>query len=269
MMELVDVLGYISAFVIGTILGLIGGGGSILTVPVLVYMLAMSPVLATAYSLFVVGASASVGAFKYMQKGLVDFKTAIVFAIPSFIAVFLTRYYLMPALPDVLFNIGETEIGKDLAIMTLFGIIMLIAALSMIRSKKDKVETNSQRVFNYPLIIIDGLLVGTLTGVVGAGGGFLIIPALVLIAKLPMKLAVGTSLLIIAIKSLIGFIGDVQSGQAIDWQFLLIFTGLSICGIFLGSYWSDKIPSKQLKKGFGWFVLVMAILILIKEILIN
>lgn len=266
-MEIIVLVGYAAAVIIGVSLGLIGGGGSILTVPVLVYILGIDPVLATAYSLFVVGSTSLVGSFTYMKKQLVDYKTALVFAIPSFIAVFLTRKFLVPALPDPLIELGGTEITKNIGIMVFFALIMLAASYSMIKGNgKAKSEEESEVKFNIPLISLEGLVVGLITGLVGAGGGFLIIPALVLLAKLPMKMAVGTSLLIIAAKSLIGFLGDV-SNQTIDWKMLLIFTGLSIVGIFIGSSLSKKINEKALKKGFGWFVLVMGIYIITKELI--
>ncbi|MFM2251063.1 MAG: hypothetical protein RLZZ358_1990 [Bacteroidota bacterium] len=266
-MGVIVIIGFAAAVLIGISLGLIGGGGSILTVPVMVYILKIDPVLATAYSLFVVGSTSLVGAGTYMKKGLVDYKTALVFAIPSFIAVFLTRKFLVPALPDPLFTLGEAIITKNIGIMVFFAVIMLAASYSMITAKKcvdcDEDEPVS---FNFPLIALEGSVVGVITGIVGAGGGFLIIPALVLLAKLPMKMAVGTSLLIIAAKSLIGFLGDLST-QTIDWQLLLIFTGLSIIGIFIGSALSKKINEKVLKTGFGWFVLVMGIYIITKELL--
>ena len=265
-MDIIDLLGYFGALLIGVILGLIGGGGSILTVPVLVYLLSINPVTATAYSLFVVGASSLVGALNNLKKKLVDFRTATVFSIPAFIAVYATRKYLVPAIPEHIFTLWDFEVTKDIGIMLFFAVIMIVASVSMIRetSKADLRETKVK--YNYPLIIIEGVVVGVLTGIVGAGGGFLIIPALVLLAKLPMKKAVATSLLIIAVKSLIGFIGDVQNLD-IDWVFLMIFTGLSIIGIFLGGYLNKFIDGKKLKKGFGWFVLVMGIYILGKELL--
>ncbi len=264
-MEILEILGYFGALIIGVVLGLIGGGGSILTVPVLVYLLAINPVTATAYSLFVVGASALVGAFKNMQKKLVDFRTAIVFSIPAFIAVYATRKYMVPAIPESLFSIGDFEITKNIGIMLFFAIIMILASVSMIRENGKKKADAEKISYNYPLIIIEGIVVGVLTGIVGAGGGFLIIPALVLLAKLPMKKAVATSLLIIAIKSLIGFIGDVQN-MNIDWIFLAIFTGLSVVGMFVGIYLNKFIDGKKLKKGFGWFVLLMGVYIIWAEI---
>lgn len=266
-MEIIVLIGYAAAIIIGISLGLIGGGGSILTVPVLVYILGIDPVLATAYSLFVVGSTSLVGSFTYMRKQLVDYKTALVFAIPSFIAVFLTRKFIVPALPDPLLVFGDIEITKSIGIMIFFALIMLAASFSMIKGNgKGNSDEESKVQFNIPLIAVEGVVVGLITGIVGAGGGFLIIPALVLLAKLPMKMAVGTSLLIIAAKSLIGFLGDV-SNQIIDWKMLLIFTGLSIIGIFIGSSLSKKINEQALKKGFGWFVLVMGIYIIGKEMM--
>ena len=264
-MELTSILGFIGALLIGIVLGLIGGGGSILTVPVLVYLLSINPVTATAYSLFVVGVSALVGAVGNMQKGLVDFKTAIVFAIPAFIAVYSTRKFIVPAIPDELFQVGDFMVTKNIGIMVFFAIIMVVAAISMMKSKRGDAPEESEVSYNYPLIIVEGVVVGLLTGIVGAGGGFLIIPALVLLAKLPMKKAVATSLLIIAIKSLIGFIGDVENLE-IDWNFLLSFTAVSVVGIFLGIFLNKFIDGKKLKKGFGWFVLLMGIYIIGKEL---
>jgi len=265
-MDVFVIIGFAAAILIGVSLGLIGGGGSILTVPVLVYILGIDPVLATAYSLFVVGSTSLVGAGTYMKKGLVNYKTALVFAVPSFIAVFLTRKFLVPALPNPLFSFGEAIITKNIGIMVFFALIMLAASYSMIRGKKGESEEEKDVKFNLPMIALEGSVVGVITGIVGAGGGFLIIPALVLLAKLPMKMAVGTSLLIIAAKSLIGFLGDLSS-QTIDWQLLLVFTGLSIVGIFIGSALSKKINEKVLKTGFGWFVLLMGIYIITKELL--
>lgn len=267
-MEILTIVGYVTSILIGLSLGLIGGGGSILTVPVLVYIVGINPVLSTAYSLFIVGITSLVGSVNFMRKGLVNYKTAIVFAIPSFIAVFLTRMYLVPAIPDPVLSIDGYVVSKDMAIMVFFALIMLAASFTMIRDKKvddSDCKDCGEPKFNFPLIAVEGALVGTLTGIVGAGGGFLIIPALVLLAKLPMKMAVGTSLLIIAAKSLIGFLGDIGN-QVIDWNFLLIFTALSIIGIFLGSFLSRKISGDKLKKSFGWFVLLMGIYIMLSEL---
>lgn len=261
------ILGYIGALLVGVTLGLLGGGGSILTVPILVYLLALSPVTATAYSLFVVGSTSLVGAIRNVIKGMVDIKEAVVFAIPAFIAVYLTRRYLVPAIPEELVTIGDFVLTKDLGIMLFFALIMLAASYSMIKGRKEK-EVEKDAKLKIPLIVLEGIVVGMLTGIVGAGGGFLIIPALVLFANLPMKRAVATSLLIIAVKSLIGFLGDVQN-LVIDWTFLLTFTGISIIGIFIGIYLNKFIDGKSLKKAFGWFVLVMGIYIIVKELILT
>ena len=260
-----EIIGFALSIIMGFTLGLLGGGGSILTVPILVYVLSIDPVLGTAYSLFVVGSTAVVGGWRKHTEGLVDWKTGIVFAVPSFIAVFLTRYYLVPAIPETIATIGNFELSKDIGIMVFFGIVMLVASYSMIRGRKETAG-DSEKKFNYPLIIIEGFVVGTITGIVGAGGGFLIVPALVLLAGMPIKKAVGTSLVIIAIKSLIGFIGDIGSGQDIDWVFLLLFTAFSIVGMFLGIYATRFVESGKLKKAFGWFVLIMGVFIIVKEV---
>lgn len=269
-MTLIEIIGFISAAVIGISLGLIGGGGSILTVPVLVYLLGISPVTATAYSLFIVGFSSLVGGLSYAKKGMVNYKTGIVFTIPAFISVYLTRLLLVPALPATWFSVGGLEITKSIGIMVIFALLMIAASYSMIKDKKalkkELKDVKTSKKFNYPLIIVEGVVVGALTGLVGAGGGFLIIPALVVLAKLPMKEAVGTSLLIIAAKSLIGFIGDIQSGGDIDWVFLMIFTAIAGAGIFIGTYLSNLIDGQKLKKGFGWFVLIMGSFMIYKEL---
>ncbi|MBL7723983.1 MAG: sulfite exporter TauE/SafE family protein [Chitinophagaceae bacterium] len=261
-----EIIGYIASLIIGISLGLIGGGGSILTVPVLVYLFGVEPVLATAYSLFIVGSSSLVGAVPKYKQGMVNLKTAIIFGIPSIAAVFATRKFIVPGIPKEVFSIGDFVVTKSILMMVLFAILMVFASVSMIRDKKKTQETeNGEQKFNYPMILLEGAVVGVLTGLVGAGGGFLIIPALVLFSKLPMKQAVGTSLLIIAAKSLIGFTGDL-SNFTMDWKLLLSVTALAIAGIFVGDALSKKIDGDKLKKGFGWFVLVMGIYIIVKEL---
>lgn len=261
-----EILGYFLAIIMGITLGLLGGGGSILTVPILVYVLRIDPVLATAYSLFVVGASSVVGAVRKGKQGEVEWKTGLLFALPALIAVFFTRYTLVPWLPEEWFTIGDLVITKSIGIMVFFALVMLGAAYSMIRDGL-KPEAGQSGSPNIPMILLEGLVVGVVTGLVGAGGGFLIVPALVLLVGMPMKKAVGTSLVIIAIKSLVGFLGDLSSGRAMDWEMLLLFTAFSIAGMFIGIYLSRFVGASQLKKGFGWFVLVMGVVIMLTEFL--
>lgn len=264
-----EIIGYLSSILIGVALGLIGGGGSILTVPVLVYLFQVDAVLATAYSLFIVGLTSAVGSVTYFKKGLVNIKTAIVFGIPSIIAVFATRAYLVPAIPKEVFTLGSFVVTKSILMMLLFAVLMIAASYSMIKKDKKKTtEDTGEQKFNYPLILIEGAVVGILTGLVGAGGGFLIIPALVVLSKLPMKEAVGTSLVIIAAKSLIGFFGE-GGDTIIDWTFLLKVSAFAIVGISIGAQLSKKIDGAKLKPAFGWFVLVMGIYIIVKETILK
>ncbi len=260
-----EIIGYIASIAIGISLGLIGGGGSILTVPVLVYLFGLDAVMATGYSLFIVGLTSAVGSVDYYRKGLINVKTAIIFGIPSIAAVYATRAFIVPAIPDEVFAIGGFVVSKALLLMLLFAVLMIAASYSMIRKDKKKTEDSAgEQKFNYPLILAEGGIVGVLTGLVGAGGGFLIIPALVVLSKLPMKMAVGTSLAIIAAKSLIGFSGELGSAN-IDWTFLLTISAFAIVGIFVGTALSKKVDGAKLKPAFGWFVLVMGIYIILKE----
>ena len=259
------VAGYIAALVMGLTLGMIGGGGSILTVPLLVYLFGVDPVTATAYSLFIVGLTALAGGFRSFLKNDVDVKTGFIFAGPSFIGVYLTRAYIVPSLPDVIWESPSYMVTKPILMMLVFAILMIIASLSMIRSRnevQDREKANLSPVLKMMMIALEGLIVGGITGFVGAGGGFLIIPALVILVGLPMKKAVGTSLFIIAIKSLFGFIGDLQGDLIIDWNLLLTVSFMSFIGLAVGMWLVQFIPEKSLKKGFGYFVLIMGSLIL-------
>lgn len=269
-MELIELFGYLSALAIGISLGLIGGGGSILAVPVLAYLFSIDEKAATAYSLFIVGTSSLVGGLKQHSKGFVDWKTAIVFGIPSVIGVTMVRYFIVPILPEVLFTLADFEFTRRMGMFGLFALLMIPAAFSMLKQEKEKLLVPNENVtYNYPLILAEGLIVGGITGLIGAGGGFLIIPALVLLAKVEMKVAVGTSLIIIAFKSILGFfLGDALT-MTIDWPFLMTFTGISLVGIFIGSYLSSFMDGDKLKNGFGYFIFAMAIFIFYMEFIIT
>lgn len=262
-----EILGYFAAIIMGLSLGLIGGGGSILTVPILVYLFKVDALLATSYSLFIVGLTAFFGGISYFRKAEVDFKVGFIFATPSFIGVYLTRSYILPSIPENL-HIGDITFSKALLIMAIFALLMLMASVSMIRSNTSEAGRTQLSPFLKNIIIAtEGLVVGGVTGLVGAGGGFLIIPALVVLVGLPMRRAVGTSLFIIAVKSAVGFTGDLQRSINIDWSLLVTLSAIALVGLFLGIKFSNKFSDKYLKKGFGYFVLLMGSVILIDQIL--
>ncbi len=264
-----EALGYMASVLIGISLGLMGGGGSILTVPVLVYLFGIQVVTATAYSLFVVGLTSAVGSVSYFKDKLINLQTAAVFGAPSIVAVYLTRAYIVPAIPTQIIETAAFSLSKDTFLLLLFAVLMIAAAYSMLKkNEQDKDLSSSARKFNYPLIVLEGTVVGILTGLVGAGGGFLIIPALVVLSKLPMKEAVGTSLLIIAAKSLLGFLGE-SSSTVIDWTLLGFMSAAAIGGILVGIGLSKKIDGNKLKPAFGWFVLLMGAYIILKETLLK
>jgi uncharacterized membrane protein YfcA len=263
-----ELIGYIASVLIGISLGLVGSGGSILTVPVLVYLMDINPLLATTSSLFIVGSTSLVGGLRAYAKNMVDFEAVTAFGIPSIVSIFVTRHYILPALPETFFTIGHERITRDIFLMVVFAILMFAAAISMIRSKQPGISAvineKRRKLGDLPLLLL-GLMIGVVTGLLGAGGGFLIIPALVLFLKLPMKTAVGTSLLIIAINSLLGFLFSLKQFEY-NWKVLIIFTALATGGIFIGAKLSEKIAGESLKKGFGWFILVMAVYIISREL---
>jgi len=259
-----EIFGYIAAFVMGLTLGSLGSGGSILTVPILVYLMGVAPVTATGYSLLIVGAAAAFGALRYYKQGLVNVRASITFALPSVIAVYLTRAFLMPAIPDPIISAPVT-LGKDMAIMVLFAVLMIVSALMMLRNSR-KLTPPKEAKQPVWLILIEGAVVGVATGILGAGGGFLIIPALVLLIGMPMKEAVGASLLIIALKSLIGFIGDVQAGIELQFPMLAVFFAATFCGIWAATKIAGKFDSQKMQRFFAFFTLTVAMVIVTMEI---
>lgn len=266
-METSHIFGYILAVFVGITLGLVGSGGSILSVPILVYVMGVEPILATAYSLFIVGTTAFFGGIQKAKQQLVDFKKVVLFGIPTILAVFITRKILVQSIPEVIFSTASFTLHKSVLIMVVFAIVMIVASVRMIKPLKEKISNDDK--LNYISIFLQGLFIGFVAGFVGAGGGFLIIPALLFLAKTPMKMAVGTSLFIVAAQSLIGFVGDIRPEQNIEWKLLLTFTICSIIGVFIGSYLSKKVAGEKLKTGFGWFVLAMGIFIILNELFLK
>lgn len=260
-----ELAGYTSALLVGLVIGLAGGGGSILTVPIFVYVFRIPAVLATTYSLFVVGATSFIGSANHIWHKRINLPVAVAFALPSFISVYISRRFIVPALPDPLLQVGSVYLAKSDAILYFFVIVMVLAARAMIRNDRpDRGEAADGRP-RYGALARDGLAVGMLTGTIGAGGGFLIVPMLILLAGLPIQQAVATSVLIIAINSFVGFLGDIGH-TAMNWNFLLPFTGLSVIGIFIGMALARFVAPQRLKKGLGWFILVIATYMFIQEV---
>lgn len=261
-----EYFGYSAILIMGITLGLMGGGGSILTVPILVYAFDITPTVATGYSLFIVGATALFGALVSIRSSQVDFKAGLSFAVPSILGVSFSRGWLLPSVPPTIGQVGNFIITKEISIMIAFAILMIISSYSMIHHRTDRTETNLSATIRTPLIAILGLLVGCIAGIVGAGGGFLILPALFLIAKLPMRMAVGTSLFIIAAQSLFGFAGDIARGTHVDWRFLATVVLFAAFGIAIGILLSKRVDEQKIKVGFGWFILSIGAVILFQQI---
>lgn len=267
-MEIAQFIGYILAVFVGITLGMLGSGGSILSVPILVYVMGIEPTLATAYSLFVIGITSLVGGIHKAKQKLVDFYKVILFGIPAIISVFVTRKIFVPNIPDIIFSTSHFTFTKSMLIMVVFAFVMIIASFRMIKPLKEKIVIKDSQL-NYFKIVLMGIIIGMVSGFVGAGGGFLIVPTLLFFAKTPMKIAVGTSLLIVSAQSLIGFTGDIMSNQIIDWKLLKYFALASIGGIFIGNFIAKKIEDEKLKTSFGWFVLAMGIYIIIRELFLS
>lgn len=267
-MEISQIVGYILAVFVGMTLGMLGSGGSILSVPILVYVMGIEPTLATAYSLFVIGTTSLVGGIHKAKQRLVDFNKVLLFGIPAVISVFVTRKVFVPKIPEIIVESEEFILSKSILIMVVFAIVMIFASVRMIRPLKENKVSDDEKL-NYIKIVVLGICIGLVSGFVGAGGGFLIVPTLLFFANTPMKMAVGTSLFIVSLQSLIGFTGDIMSDQIIDWKLLELFTIASIVGIFIGNFISKKVADEKLKIGFGWFVLAMGIYIIIRELFLS
>ncbi len=262
-------LGFFLAIFVGVTLGLVGSGGSILTVPILVSVFKIKPEMAFVYSLFIVGTTAIFGTIQAFNKKNIDLRIAFSFGFTSILAVYLTRVLIVPSLPDVLFQLGNFQMTKDIYLLLLFAILMLMASVTMIRKTNYLVDNNLKWLeSNKRLVFIfSGLLVGVITGLVGAGGGFLIIPILFLIGRLPMSKAVGTSLMIISMNSIVGFVSNFHHNLNIDWIFLISFSVFTVLGILIGTYLSKYIDGQKLKRIFGLFVMLLGLYIIISSLI--
>lgn len=262
------IIGFFLALLVGVTLGLVGSGGSILTVPILITFFGITPQTSFIYSLFIVGVTAVFGTIRGIIEKNVEFRIALSFGITSIITVYLTRILIVPYLPQVLIEFQNYKLTKDIYLLLLFAVIMLMASISMIRTNNTLVEKYEIWLLKNKKVIFvfAGICVGIITGLVGAGGGFLIVPVLFLIGKLPMNRSVSTSLMIISMNSIVGFLSNFQIGLNVEWKFLITFTSFTVSGIIAGIYLSKKINGQKLKKGFGWFVLVLGIFIIISSL---
>jgi uncharacterized membrane protein YfcA len=213
-----------------------------------------------------VGITAASGCISHYRMGNLKLKSALYFAVPSVFSILVIREVIFPQIAETLFSIASYKVSKSFLIMVVFSILMILASISMIRTKTIQIQGAKT---NYTQLAIIGFFIGIITGFLGAGGGFLIIPALLFFAKLPMKQAVGTSLLIIFVNSSIGFAGDLYIGTPIDYPFLLIISSIAFVGMLIGTQLSKRIDGTQLKPIFGWFILIMGIYIITKEIFLK
>lgn len=264
-MDIYQLAGFTGALLTGLILGLLGGGGALLSIPVLVYLFHLDASVATGYSLFLVAVTASIGAVQNIRKKMVDYQAVLYYGIPSVISVYCMRRFVMPNLPDVILNIGNYAVGKNHFILFILSIVMFGAGYKMFTAKDSPQENEVPHPNQYIKLMLLAMMIGSFLGLVGAGGGFLMIPALVYFANLPMKRAVSTSLVLVAVNSFIGFLGDVHSNQNMDWKFLMLFSAFSVVGVFVGFYLQSKIDGQRLKKYFGGFMMLMAVFIVMKE----
>ena len=254
---------YAASFAIGISLGLIGAGGSILTIPVFVYVLKKDPLSSGVYSMFVVGVSAMAGSIQSMINKVVDLKTAIMFGAPSIVGVFVARKFIFPSIPAEFSIIGSLTVSKEILFMLCFAALMFLAAIKMLRPLH--VEEPSAAKPSVVPLLLRGLLVGIITGLLGIGGGFLIVPALYLWARLPVKQAIGTALLVIATNSLFSFLTSYSSTN-IEWTLLTRFSIGAVIGIAIGTSLSKKCSGDQLKKVFAFFILAISVYIGYKQL---
>lgn len=268
-MSWMEIAGYIGALLIGLVMGLTGSGGSILSVPILAYLFNYDEKTATAYSLFIVGVTAAVGCFRVIKEKMINTQLILYFGLPAIFGILMSRRLILPYLPDELFEIFGFHVSRRMFVFGLFGCLMLLAFYTMMHKTQSEIDAKEKEIHFHPLIVTEGFFLGLFMGIVGAGGGFLMVPALMLIANLPIRKAVGTSMFIVCMNSLSGFfLGDFFF-MKIDWNFLGVFVGLSLVGILIGGRLVKYIDAEKLKIGFAYFILLMAIFVFIMEFLIQ
>ncbi len=266
-MSILELAGYLMVFIIGVVMGMIGAGGSILTSSVLIYVFSINPVLSASYTLLNVGIISLVGVVQYFRKDQVDIRTGLMFALPALLVVFIMRRLIMPSIPTCICQFGSFGLTKELMVMVVFALVMILVSWSMILQPVPKGNTRSNNRSGLAMILPGGLA-GIITGFTGAGGGFVIVPALIFFTGLDIKKAVGTSLFIISINTASGFIGDYSSGVQYDWSFLLKLISVTVAGMLFSSLLANRISNTKLRRVFGITILAIGCWIVIKELII-
>jgi uncharacterized protein len=258
---------YSASLSIGLLLGFIGAGGSIVAIPVFIYILKKDPISSSIYSMFVVGISSMAGSIPSIINKTVDFKVALVFGVPSMVGVFIARKIIFPLIPVELFTIGSFSLSRNFLFMLCLSTVMFLAALRILKPLAE-IQPGHDDKSGSALLIPRGFFVGIFTGLMGIGGGFLIVPALYFLAKSSLKKAIGTALFIITFNSLFSFLNSYTSIN-IDWSLLIKFSTGAIIGIIIGTGISKKIPTNYLKKIFGWFIFSMSLYIIYRQLFSN
>lgn len=262
-----EVLGFTISVLMGVSLGLLGGGGSIFAVPVLVYIFGIDATHSSMYSNFMVGITAGIGFYGYYLRNLICFKSALGFLLPALTSLFWFKEFLIPQFPDTFQVFNIQPVSKSSLILIITGLLMIIASIRMFSKNENKGINRSNEV--KPVYLnLSGMVIGGLSAFIGIGGGFLIVPALAVFAKLPMKKAIGTALFIILLKSIMGFLIDFNQYQ-FDWTFLIKFSAFGMVGMLAGIYLSGLVSNEKLKKGFAWLIFGVGSMVLIKELFIQ
>jgi uncharacterized membrane protein YfcA len=263
-MEITHILGYLGALLTGLVLGLLGGGGAAVSIPILVYAFGVPASVATGYSLLIVAFTALLGTVQNIRLKLVRYSALIKCGLPALISIYIMRRFLIHSIPNVFFTVHGFVMTKNSFILLLLAFFMVLVARNMIVAAKPK--TDEPEPAPYLLILIQSILIGLFTGLVGAGGGFLLIPLILSAEPMEFRNATATSLTLVTLNSFIGFLGDMQSNSQMDLTFLLAFMGCSIVGVLTGITIATRIDNKKLRLVFGYTMMVIAIYIIIREV---
>ncbi len=242
----------------GATFGLIGAGGSILSVPILIYIINLSPIIATSYSFYIVGLVALLGAIGYFRKKLISVVDVWYFSIPSTFGVIFSRYYILPSIPNIIFGID-----KNALITIMFSLLMIISGIMTLRKLEN--QSNLKKEKSLLLNSVYALIIGSIVGVLGAGGGFLIIPALYNLLKVDIKKSIGTSLAIVSLNCFIAVIVDFTSGNVTNGETIIPIMIFSIFGMLMGLKLESRVKTKNIKTIFAVFTMIIGIIILIKQ----